>query len=87
MMLHQDGSRHARHSGLDAMDLTVTLDDATNTIYSAFLTLEEGTASTFRALLGRRGLPLSLWTDRGSSSCQTPEAAGTAVFILCRIGW
>jgi hypothetical protein len=32
------------------MDLTVTMDDATNVIYSAFLLPEEGTASTFWAL-------------------------------------
>jgi transposase len=79
MMLHQDGSRHEWLLGLDAMDLIVTLDDATNTIYSAFLTQEEGTASTFRALLevfGRHGLPLSLYTDRGSHYFHTPVAGG-----------
>jgi transposase InsO family protein len=61
------------------MDLIVTLDDATNTIYSAFLTPEEGTASTFQALLevfGRHGLPRSLYTDRGSHYFYTPEAGG-----------
>jgi hypothetical protein len=61
--LHQDVSRHQWLAGLDAMDLIVTMDDATNTIYSALLTPEEGTASTFRALLkvfGQHGLPLSL---------------------------
>jgi hypothetical protein len=45
------------------MDLIVTMDDATSTIYSAFLVPEEGTASTFRALsevLTAHGLPLSL---------------------------
>ena len=63
IMLHQDGSRHAWLSGHDAMDLIVTMDDATSVIYSAFLTPEEGTASTFRALaevFGTYGLPLSL---------------------------
>lgn len=50
MMLHQDGSRHVWLTGLDAMDLIVTIDDATNVIYSAFLVPEEGTASTFQAL-------------------------------------
>jgi hypothetical protein len=47
----------------------VTLDDATGEIYSAILVAEEGTASTFRALLAvfaRHGLPCSLYTDRGS---------------------
>jgi transposase len=79
MMLHPDGSRHEWLAGLDAMDLIVTMDDATNTIYSAFLVAEEGTASTFRALLevfGEHGLPLSLYTDRGSHYFHTPEAGG-----------
>jgi len=79
MMLHQDGSRHEWLAGHDAMDLIVTMDDATNAIYSAFLLAEEGTASTFRALLevfGAQGLPLSLYTDRGSHYFYTPEAGG-----------
>jgi transposase len=79
MMLHQDGSRHEWLAGLPAMDLIVTLDDATGAIYSAFLVEEEGTASTFRALaevFGRHGLPLSLYTDRGSHYFHTPEAGG-----------
>lgn len=79
MMLHQDGSRHEWLAGQDAMDLIVTLDDATSTIYSAFLTPEEGTASTFRALsevFAAQGLPLSLYTDRGSHYFHTPEADG-----------
>ena len=37
MMLHQDGSRHAWLEGQPALDLIVTLDDATGAIYSAFL--------------------------------------------------
>ncbi len=81
MMLHQDGSRHAWLSGQEALDLIVTMDDATSAIYSAFLTPEEGTASTFRALaevFGVHGLPLSLYTDRGSHYFTTPEA-GAAV--------
>ena len=41
MMLHQDGSRHEWLMGHDALDLIVTMDDATNTVYSAFLTEEE----------------------------------------------
>ena len=79
MMLHQDGSRHEWLAGLDAMDLIVTMDDATSEIYSAFLLPEEGTASTFQALLavfGTHGLPLSLYTDRGSHYFHTPEAGG-----------
>lgn len=79
MMLHQDGSRHVWLGGQPAMDLIVTLDDATSTIYSAFLVEEEGTGSTFRALndvFGRHGLPLSLYTDRGSHYFHTSEAGG-----------
>lgn len=79
MMLHQDGSRHAWLAGREAMDLIVTMDDATSEIYSAFLVEEEGTASTFRGLLEvfeRHGLPLSLYTDRGSHYFHTDEAGG-----------
>ena len=79
MMPHQDGSRHEWLAGLDAVDLIVTMDDATSEIYSAFLLPEEGTASTFQALLevfGSHGLPLSLYTDRGSHDLYTPEAGG-----------
>ena len=69
MMLHQDGSRAAWLVGQPPLDLIVTMDDATSTIYSAFLVEEEGTASTLRALLEvftAQGLPSSLYTDRGS---------------------
>ena len=79
MMLHQDGSRHAWLAEGPALDLIVTMDDATGAIYSAFLTHEEGTASTFRGLaetFGAQGLPLSLYTDRGSHYFHTPEVGG-----------
>jgi|HubBroStandDraft_6_1064221.scaffolds.fasta_scaffold156462_1 transposase len=79
MMLHQDASRHAWLAGEPPLDLVVTMDDATSEIYSALLVEEEGTASTFRALLevfGRHGLPLSLYTDRGSHYFHTAEAGG-----------
>jgi hypothetical protein len=49
MMLHQDGSRFAWLAWQPQLDLIVTMDDATSTIYSAFLVEEEGTASSFRA--------------------------------------
>src|SRR5260370_36885501 len=55
------------------------LDEARSGILSAFLVAEEGTASTFRALqevFDRHGLPLSLYTDRGSHYFHTPEAGG-----------
>src|SRR6202521_5154556 len=79
MMLHQDGSRHEWLEGQPALDLIVTLDDATSELLSAFLVEEEGTASTFRGLaevFGRHGLPLSLYTDRGSHYFHTAEAGG-----------
>ena len=50
MLLHQDASRHAWLDGAPTLDLVVTLDDATSTIYSAFLVEEEGTVSSFRGL-------------------------------------
>src|SRR5450631_3799832 len=79
MMLHQDGSRHVWIGGLEAMDLIVTLDDATSAIYSGFLVPEEGTDSSFRALrevFEMKGLPCSLYTDRGSHYFHTPAAGG-----------
>lgn len=79
MMLHQDGSRFAWLTGQCELDLIVSMDDATSTIYSAFLVEEEGTASSFAALLevfGAKGLPLSLYTDRGSHYFFTPKAGG-----------
>lgn len=81
MMLHQDGSRFAWLMGQPMLDLIVTMDDATNTIYSAFLVEEEGTISTFQALLEvftAKGLPASLYTDRGSHYFFTAKA-GEAV--------
>lgn len=77
MMLHQDGSTHVWLEGQPQMDLIVTMDDATSTIYSAFLCEEEGTMSTFDGLhevFTDHGLPSSLYTDRGSHYFYTPKA-------------
>ena len=77
MMLHQDASRFAWLENGPELDLVVTMDDATSKIYSAFLVEEEGTASTFHALLEvftTHGLPSSLYTDRGSHYFLTPSA-------------
>ncbi|MBL6652812.1 MAG: helix-turn-helix domain-containing protein [Reyranella sp.] len=74
MMLHQDGSRAAWLAGRPALDLVVTMDDATSTLYSALLVEEQGTASTFRGLLevfDAKGLPLSPATNPGKSSSAT----------------
>lgn len=79
MMLHQDGSREVWLTGQPAMDLIVTMDDATSEIHSAFLIEEEGTMSTFQGLLdvcSAQGLPSSFYTDRGSHYFNTPEAGG-----------
>jgi transposase len=81
MMLHQDASPFAWLEGASALDLVVTMDDATGEVYSAFLVEEEGTVSTLRALLEvftAKGLPSSLYTDRGSHYFLTPTA-GEAV--------
>ena len=79
MMLHQDGSKHAWLAGQPALDLIITMDDATSELYSAFLVDEEGTLSSFRGLvevIERHGLFMELYTDRGSHYFFTPEAGG-----------
>jgi transposase len=78
MMLHQDGSRHCWIPNFEgALDLIITLDDATGQIYSAFLVEEEGTFSSFQGLadvFASQGLPMSFYTDRGSHYFYTPKA-------------
>jgi transposase len=76
MMLHQDGSRHCWVPD-EPWDLIVTLDDATSEIYSAFFVAEEGTMSSFQALLEvieHRGLFGSLYADRGAHYWITKSA-------------
>ena len=78
MMLHQDGSSHEWVKGR-FWDLIVTMDDATNVIYSAFFVEEEGAMSSFKALhevIAQHGLFCSLYTDRASHYFHTPEAGG-----------
>jgi hypothetical protein len=65
--------------GHPAVDLVITLDDASNEIYSGFLVEEEGTASSLRGLaetIGAHGLFCALYTDRGSHYFHTPAAGG-----------
>ena len=60
-------------------DLIITLDDATTQHDSMCFVEEEGTASSFQGMaevIERRGLPSSLYTDRGSHYWTTPEAGG-----------
>jgi transposase len=78
MMLHQDGSRHEWVGGR-FWDLIVTMDDATNEIYSGFFVEEEGTMGSFQALvevIEANGLFCSLYVDRGSHYFHTPQAGG-----------
>ena len=77
-MIHQDASRHPWVPG-QIWDLVVTMDDATGRHASMFFVPEEGTASSFRGmreLIEKKGLPSSLYTDRGSHYWTTPEAGG-----------
>ena len=81
MMLHQDGSQHSWLAGQAPLDLIVTMDDATSTIYSAFLVEQEGTVSSLHGLLEvfvAHGLPCALYTDRASHYFYT-DKAGEAV--------
>jgi len=78
MMLHQDGSSHEWVPG-QMWDLIVTMDDATNEIYSVFFCDEEGTRSSFQGLsetMTNKGLPCSLYIDRASHYFVTDKAGG-----------
>ena len=78
MMLHQDGSTHQWVPGCQWY-LSVTMDDATSDLYSAFFVEEEGTMSSFQGLrevIAAKGLFSSLYTDRGSHYWYTTEAGG-----------
>ena len=78
MMLHQAGSTHEWVAG-QWWDLIVTMDDATNELYSSFFVEEEGTMSTFTALhevIEAEGLFCSLYAARAGHYWHTPEAGG-----------
>ena len=78
MVLHQDASTHQWVPGV-TWDLVVTMDDATNEIYSAFFCHEEGTASSLRGVaetIDAKGLFCELRTDRGSHCWRTETAGG-----------
>ena len=78
MMLHQDGSTHEWVPG-HWWDLIVTMDDATNEHYAMDFVDQEGTVSSMQGVatvIRMRGLFCSLYTDRGSHYCTTPEAGG-----------
>ena len=80
MLLHQDAARHAWLAGRPALDLVVTLDDATN---DDLLGLPGRGGGHRLELPGARrgdraskGLFCSLYTDRGSHYFHTPVAGG-----------
>lgn len=76
MMLHQDGSTHEWVPG-SWWDLIVTMDDASNEIYSMFFVEEEGTFSSLRGVrevILKHGLFCNLYTDRGRHYWETVKA-------------
>ena len=82
MLVHMDASTHEWLAGLPMQDLVVALDDADGRILVARFVEQEGTASTFEALLAvlrRHGRFCELYTDRGSHFCRTPKAGGESV--------
>ena len=79
MMLHIDGSEHQWFQDERWHDLIVILDDATSEIYYAQLALEETTATVMaglRAVIERKGLFCSLYSDRGAHFWLTPKSGG-----------
>ena len=78
MLIHQDGSTH-EWVPLSKWDLIVTMDDATNEIYSMFFVDEEGTWSSFQGVkevIEKKGLFCSIYTDRGSHYWYTDNEGG-----------
>src|SRR5450432_4668150 len=79
MMLHIDGSDHQWFQDERRHDLIVILDDATSEIYYAQLTEEETTVTVMaglRAVIERKGLFCSLYSDRGAHFWLTPKSGG-----------
>lgn len=74
MLVHLDASTHAWIPDLPLQDLVVALDDADGRILYAAFFEQEGTVSTFSALLHvfvHFGRFAELYTDRGSHFCYT----------------
>jgi transposase len=90
MLLFQDASTFAWLPGSDrALDLVVTLDDATSAIYSAILVEQEGTRSSFLGLaetIAAQGLFCALYTDRGGHYFFTAEAGKVDKTRLTQVG-
>ena len=80
MILHIDGSDHQWSRWMSVgIDLIVILDDATSEIYYAQLAPEETTFTVMaglRAVIKRKGLFCSLYSDRGAHFWRTPKNGG-----------
>lgn len=77
IMLHVDASRHRWLSDGSWHDLIVVMDDATSEIYYAQLVEEESTRTMMAALrkvVEKKGLFVSLYSDRASHFFVTPKA-------------
>ena len=82
-MLHIDGSKHAWLRALEGEKQTLisVIDDATSRLLYSQLWPEESTEAVMVALrevVGRHGIPASVYTDRASWAFETPKA-GQAV--------
>src|ERR1022692_4930132 len=77
MMLHIDGSHHQWFQDERWHDLIVIMDDANSEIYYAQLVKEETTATVMvglRAVMERKGIFCSLYSDRGAHFWYTPKS-------------
>ena len=77
MLVHLDASTHEWIAGQPMQDLVVALDDADGRILYAEFVAQEGTLSTFQALISivrEHGRFCELYTDRGSHFCRTEQA-------------
>jgi transposase len=82
-MLHIDGSKHAWLTSLadEKQTLISLIDDATSRLLYSQLWPEESTQAVLVALrevVGRHGIPASIYSDRASWAFETPKA-GMAV--------
>ena len=78
MMIHQDGSTHQWVEN-HVWDLIATMDDATSEQYALIFVEQEGTASSLdgiRAVIEKRGVFSSFYSDRGSQYWNTSAAGG-----------
>ena len=81
------GSDHQWFQDERRHDLIVILDDATSEIYYAQLAPEESTATVMaglRAVIERKGLFCSLYSDRGAHFWYTPKSAARWIISALR---